>query len=340
MVARTAVPYYYRSITLDQPASDLTDFPVLFSGTFTYLKTVANGGKVNNANGYDITFYSDEALTTLLDFERVFWDGATGTVEFWVKVPTLASASATVIYLSYGNPLISTDQQDAANVWTNDFACVYHLPDGTTLTSNDSTAANLDLTPVGSPVAASGKIDGAGSFDGSGEALAVTSVATAAILDITMSAWVFTSTANQIGLILFNGSGATDGYGILHSNLLCASGTDVAIILGNVSCGTITTAHALSTNQWVHIVVTRDSGGTWRLYLDGAVQTGTSTQSPNVPTGAFSIGGNPDGSTDWIGSIDEVRICEAARSATWILTEYNNQNDPANFYAVGDETFA
>ena len=61
---------YYRTLTLDQPASDLTDFPVLFSGTYTYLKTIANGGKVNNANGYDIIFYSDISLTTKLKFQR------------------------------------------------------------------------------------------------------------------------------------------------------------------------------------------------------------------------------------------------------------------------------
>ncbi len=35
---------------------------------------------------------------------------------------------------------------------------------------------------------------------------------------------------------------------------------------------------------------------------------------------------------DWYGGLDEVRISTVDRSADWVATEYNNQNDPADFF--------
>jgi hypothetical protein len=37
------------------------------------------------------------------------------------------------------------------------------------------------------------------------------------------------------------------------------------------------------------------------------------------------------------GTIDELRISTAARSASWIATEYANQSSPGTFYSVGPE---
>jgi hypothetical protein len=37
------------------------------------------------------------------------------------------------------------------------------------------------------------------------------------------------------------------------------------------------------------------------------------------------------------GTLDEVRVSKTARSADWVKTEYNNQNSPSSFYALGGE---
>jgi hypothetical protein len=37
------------------------------------------------------------------------------------------------------------------------------------------------------------------------------------------------------------------------------------------------------------------------------------------------------------GSMDEVRISKVCRSSGWILTEYNNQNDPSSFLSFEPE---
>jgi len=68
----TPMPYgngypYSRSITIDHtkvPNTDQSNFPVLISGTYSYLKTLANGGNVQNANGYDIIFAFDSICST------------------------------------------------------------------------------------------------------------------------------------------------------------------------------------------------------------------------------------------------------------------------------------
>lgn len=84
---------YGRSIAIDHrrvPNSDQTDFPVLVSGTFPFLATVANGGHVQSANGYDIVFTSDSAGQTRLDHEIESYNPANGAAAFWVRIPTLS----------------------------------------------------------------------------------------------------------------------------------------------------------------------------------------------------------------------------------------------------------
>jgi hypothetical protein len=56
---------YRRTITIDHtkvPNTNESNFPVLISGTYSYLATVSTGGNVQNANGYDVIFTSDTGL--------------------------------------------------------------------------------------------------------------------------------------------------------------------------------------------------------------------------------------------------------------------------------------
>ena len=125
---------YSRSITIadGQVPSTQTNFPVLFNSTDPLLKTTANGGHVTNANGYDIIFTSDAAGAQPLPFEIESYSGSTGTLIAWVQVPTLSSATNTVIYLFYGNSSITTSQANQTAVWDSNFKGVWHLPNGTT----------------------------------------------------------------------------------------------------------------------------------------------------------------------------------------------------------------
>ena len=51
----------------------------------------------------------------------------------------------------------------------------------------------------------------------------------------------------------------------------------------------------------------------------------------------MNLGSDSGGGSVFNGLIDEVRISNTARSPSWILTEYNNQNNPSTFYTIGSE---
>src|SRR5260370_6901612 len=60
---------YERAITIDHtkvPNTDQGNFPFLISGTYSYLATVANGGRVQNANGYEPIFPTHQSATLRL----------------------------------------------------------------------------------------------------------------------------------------------------------------------------------------------------------------------------------------------------------------------------------
>jgi hypothetical protein len=76
------------------------------------------------------------------------------------------------------------------------------------------------------------------------------------------------------------------------------------------------------------------------LYVDGTLAQSTADTACQNFTGWWRIGsysnsGWTAGANGYFaGTVDEVRISNAARSATWIATEWNNQNSPSTFYSL------
>ena len=112
---------HVRPITINHtkvPNTDQTNFPILVSGVYPFLANTANGGQVQNASGYDIIFTADYAGTTQLDHEIESYDPTTGTINVWVRIPTLSHTCDTIIYAAYGNAAITTSQENRTGVWT------------------------------------------------------------------------------------------------------------------------------------------------------------------------------------------------------------------------------
>src|SRR5207244_12066018 len=139
-----------RSLTIDHTKvpSTQSNFTVLVSVTDPALKTVANGGHVANANGYDIGFYADSGGTTKLKWEVEKYDGTAGNLIAWVKIPSVSSSSDTVFYLMYGDSAINTDQSDPRNTWDSNFKAIWHLGNDTTLSLIDTISGD-SLTNTG-----------------------------------------------------------------------------------------------------------------------------------------------------------------------------------------------
>ena len=139
---------YASTLNLDAASGseDLTDFPVLVqvntAPTTDNLRTVSNGGHVENANGYDIVF-TDENYSQL-DHQIESYDPVTGVYSAWVRIPLLSSSSPTTIYMTYGNAGISSDPS-TTDVWISSYKGVWHLNSGAsdaTITGNDGAESN------------------------------------------------------------------------------------------------------------------------------------------------------------------------------------------------------
>ena len=165
-----------RTITINHskvPNTDQANFPVLISGTYADLATTANSGSVTNASGYDVIFTSDAAGANVLAFEQDSYSATTGQINYWIKIPSLSSSVDNVIFMFYGNSSVTTDQSNKTAVWSNGYVGVWHLPNGTTLSTNDSTSHANNATNVNSVTASAGEVGGGATFNGSNNYLNV-----------------------------------------------------------------------------------------------------------------------------------------------------------------------
>jgi hypothetical protein len=328
------------------PNTNQTNFPVLISlpaNTYADLKTTANGGVVTNANGYDIIFTSDAAGTIPLAYERESYSGSTGAMIDWVNVPTVSHSANTAIYLFYGNSAVTTDQSNPSGTWDSNYAGVYHLPNGTTLSANDSTS-NGNSGTINGATATTGQIDGGASFNGSSQYISVPGqgIATG---QFTISGWVNATGLATWGTIIKNWGASLNG--AYHFGLDNASGkVSIYVTESNgTQIGPVIDANTVSTGTWYYFVATAD-GSNVNLYRNGSsVGTPLAYNGTLLNYSYTNIGAKPGNNTNaplagaspgyWDGALDELRVSNVARSADWIQTEYNNQSSPSTFYSVG-----
>lgn len=331
---------YNRSLTVDYTLvpSTQTDFPMLVNFTNNDFRTVGNGGNVQHASAYDVCFYSDAGLSSALFWEMESYNPVTGEVVAWVKIPSLSSSVDTVIYIGYGDSSISSFQSTASSVWDSDYEGVWHLPNGTTLTSNDSTSNAVHITAVNTPTAATGKIGGAAQLTAASTQY-FTAGSTINPSAVTYSCWVkATSFANAYNALMVRNSASAFTVAYLKSNgklAWVAKSNSIRFYDG-------TGATTLSTGTWYYLVFVYDSTVGLIGYVDGSVD-GTQAADGALDTSAqpLRIGSDSEVTPrEFDGVIEEPRVSSIVRSANWITTEYRNQNSPSTFYALGSEVQA
>ncbi|GAJ19071.1 unnamed protein product, partial [marine sediment metagenome] len=111
---------YRRVITIDpsKVSSDQTDFPVVIDLTDSGLTSKAQ------ADGDDFVF-TDEG-NVKLDHEIELYDNTTGHLIAWINVPYLSSTIETILYMYYGNP-VASNQENPMTVWDTSYKLVLHL---------------------------------------------------------------------------------------------------------------------------------------------------------------------------------------------------------------------
>jgi RHS repeat-associated protein len=331
---------YKRAITIDHTKvhnTNQTDFPILVSGTYPFLAATTNGGRVLNANGYDIVFTSDAAGQNLLDYEIDTYNPANGTASFWVRIPALSHTTDTTIYMFYGIPNLTASLGNTTGAWRNNYLSVYHLGNGTSVGVTDSGSARYTL--AGSAMAGTGIIGGGVAFNGDpGTYLYHDSVPAypSGQSPVTLEAWVrWAPGANGVADML--GYGGNTAYGSR-----VAIGSDGTTLWQEFEGYGIASSWSPDGN-WHHIVGVYGGGAlsaTSQLYVDGIpLSVNVNSGTPAITTTEFKIGGIPTVTfaDAFNGSLDEVRISSEVRSADWIATEYFNQLSPSTFYSMGSE---
>ncbi len=311
-----------------------TSFPVLVSLTHNDWKSVANGGYVQNASGYDIRFFSDAGLTTAIAFELESYNGTTGAIVFWVSIASCALS--TVFYCGWGDAALTTNISSTA-VWDSNYLRVYHMGDGTTFAVTDSTSNGVNGTLVNTPTAAAGQIVGAGSF-ASASTQYVTLGSAINPSTITVSMWLKATTfANTYEAVFSrnNASAGTSYFQILIKSSGKLSGwAKTASTVSYDGTGTIT----MVTGNWYHVSLSYDGTAGMAAYVNAAVDKTVPGAGGglNTTTSPSRISSDSNvASREWNGLIDEVRISNSVRSANWITAEYNNQLNPATFVTIG-----
>jgi hypothetical protein len=313
--------------------SSQTDFPLLFSGTYTYLKTLANGGNVTSSNGYDIIFTSDSAGTIPLDFEKINYDPGSGTVEFRVRVQMTASTDC-VLYVWFGNSSITSYQGNNSGTWASAYRAVYHLGDGTTLSTADSTGNTNTLTVQHGAVAATGQPYLSGGVSAPADPDCMSFVNTTSVrvqTPFTIRAWVYL-TSYHFGVIftLF------DGLGNYNYQLGSNSGAPFFLWRNGSFTPFLNDPSTIPLNTWTQITV-RVTGITAVKFWVNNVNT--SNQSSVISVPAMSTGGTgflagDNGTSGIHGVVDEVMLYNGSMSDDLESMLYLNELSPITFYSV------
>lgn len=313
----------------------LASFPVLVNWTDSTLKSAGNGGNVQSSGGTDIVFTSDAAGNSVIPYEQEKYDPATGQIVYWVDVASLTNSS--VFYMFYDKAGAS-DQSNPSGVWDSSYKGVWHLPNGSTLTANDSTG-NTNNGTVNGATATTGNIDGGGNFSGSSQAIDMASNVGGYVLtdSFTVSAWI-NPALNSANEIIYGNIAFSTGY---HLRVTTANKIRFILVDGGGSLYSARDSGTLSAG-WHDVVGVWKGSGIPDVYVDGVLDNNAIISNgslTSITTSAITrIGAVTDGGGFFFnGKIDEVRTSKTARSADWIATEYNNQSAPASFYTVGTE---
>ncbi len=336
-----------RKLTFDvRPTAVLTDFPNLVLGTYAELKSVANGGQVNNTVTLlaqtvpaDVIFTSDAAGTVLLSWEIESWNATTGAIVAWVKFSRSSSADD-VIYMWAGKPTVTTYQCTASATWDAYYTGRWAMPNGATISGLDSTANHndgaLSVTP---PTAIGGKVDGGGAFDAN-KYMYGTESNFPALNKVTISVWLYLmSTTSAQGWVIIKGGPSSGELGFFVQTPP-NTGSWTVRLAGNYGSGWIdvssTSAVPDPRNAW-HKYTAVYNGANVTFYFDGA-QLGVPVAKTGNISNAYS--------TFWIGLegcwnsqickgyMDDLRVSSIDRSTDWEAHEYLQQSQLSAWYST------
>jgi hypothetical protein len=301
------------------------DFPLWISLTDSDIAARAR------ADGTDIHFV---AGATDLDYQIQSWVKGTGVLEAWVRVPSLATG--TQLAVRYGD-ITAAHAPDAPGTFAG-YQAVWHLDDP--LTNNTIADARNQANGTATGLAAADNVDGALgraiNFTDGNEQIAFTNALTGNTPH-TISMWIDQRATASNDCIISLGNGAQDQARWFHSRYMAAT-----IAVGFYANDYPANENIIGDNWTLLHWVYEGNNRMTRIYRGGAMVAGPFQHASGINTqGTAGRIGNADsafGANMGINAaLDELRIINVARSASWIAAEASNQTTPASFYSLGNE---
>ena len=314
-----------------------TDFPLLVSLSEAWLRTRANGGEVERADGFDIYFSADLEGETRLAHEVELYAAETGTLVAWVKIPSLVPQ--TVLYLHHGDTAITTDPSSTAAVWSGGYELVMHL-DAIADATGKNVVAGVTSAAVAGRIGRARGFDGATSRVDAGSATAIDNVFAGGG---TAEAWFRAESFGEGGYGRLFDKGNEDGWSLFVNDADVTRGLGFVHGSGTTGWGQWNTpASTVSTNTWHHVALVYNKGSSANdptIYIDGAPVSVAELTAPSggmVSDGTLTLiaGNRTTLDRTFDGLLDEMRLSSVSRSAGWIATQHRNHADPGTFFTV------
>lgn len=318
------------------------------SGTLTAYVTYISGATLSSqfwanvkSDGGDIRASLDDG-TTEIPVQVVTIDTSGHTAEIYVKCNLDKSTGGTIRlwYNGSDSAVAANATYGSQNVWTG-YSAVYHLQEAVNNSAGgylDSTANAYHATGTSmSLTAANGNIagkcqdfDGTADYISTGKTVAqLMSAATGSITCWLNSDASFFSDANP-----YRGECVVGDHPGRYCGIYGQTSSGNKLSIYNYEGGNDTVSTVVTSGTWYH-AAWRHASGTLYSSVNGSTGS-VASGSTDDTTSTFRIGSAEDSGFGkyFNGKIDEVRFSSADLGADWITTEYNNQSDPATFYAV------
>jgi hypothetical protein len=317
---------------------DIYNFPVLIrlnDEVFDFTQT--------RNDGRDLRFTGSDNMSLPIEIER--WDAVAGRAEIWVKLDTIfGNDSAQQITMYWGNSAVSSEPAGGMVFDTSDgFQGVWHLSDAANDRVGDATINGYyGVSPdIARPQVGEGVIGNCGAFDGVADYITMPNTANGKVNFpeegfFTVSAWVNLDTLDGIPHLIV-AKGFTQ-YCLRFTYFPSDSPSWEFSEFSESSRWKACTTSATS-RQWTLLTGVRE-GSRQLLYCNGVLVDSTPNSYPNnnfsrdmsndLSIGKFLTAVDVQGVVDssdgfFKGSIDEVRVLNAAQSPDWVRLCYMNQ---------------
>ena len=307
----------------------VANFPVLVrlnAGNFKFAEA--------RGQGQDIRFSNRDGSPLAYQIER--WDSTRALAEIWVRIGSIAGATAGQTYrMHWGKPAVA-DSSDGPAVFAGHLA-VWHLGGtGSAVRPNSASATDKPAQPFNfdGDESRDGIIGKADELDGVDDYLDIGDGYQDPASGFSFTVWAYPKSAGNQARFFDIGNGQS-----MDNLVLTREGSSGNLRFDNFNSGTMSSVRAdgaITPDQWQHFAV-NISGSAVRIFKNGAlVSQGTLTNAmANVQRTSNFLGrSNWGGDAAFHGLLDESAYSRTSRSDDWYKLCYRNQKADQNLVVV------